>query len=104
MPYYQGGRKLSFAYIYTKEHVGIYILCVCVRACVCVCVRVRAHCTAPRGTENARAKPKISCPCVSHDGNWGVELHSLLISALDAIKWPASRPGCFTPRDTDKST
>ena len=29
------------------------------------------HCTAPRGTENARAKPTISCPCVRYDGKLG---------------------------------
>jgi len=74
MPYYQGGRKLSFAYTYTKEYVGIYMymyMCMCVCVCVCVFASARAHCTAPRGTENARVKPKISCRCVNHDGKLG---------------------------------
>ena len=64
--YFLASPLFMFAYTYTKEYAGIY-MCVC----VCVCVRARAHCTAPKGTENARTKPKKSCPCIRHDGKLG---------------------------------
>ena len=48
--------------VHTQRNTWGYI-------CVCVCVCV--HCTASRGTENARANPKISCPCLRHDGKLG---------------------------------
>ena len=50
-----------------------------IRRCVCVCV----YCTAPRGTENDRAKAKVSCPSVRHDGKLGSRGTAPFIINLD---------------------
>jgi len=88
--------------IHTQRNTRGYI-CVCV--CVYVCARARTvlHQKEQKMPEQSQRK---AVPVYAMTANWGVgvQLHSLLISALDAIEWSASRSGCFTLRDTDKST
>jgi hypothetical protein len=63
---------------------------------------VHIHSTLPPYL--SRIKVKLSLCLTKHHAMktyWGVEiqLHALLISALDGGEWSASRPGCFTPRE-----